>query len=257
MKDLKNKLTEKLDDAKKVAEEKIKEAKLDEKLKDVKEKASKAIEEAEVSDKVAKVVNDENKQALKEKTCALKDKTCALTSKVKSCKCVKPLLIGLAGVIGAAVLVCAVMSMFSNTVEVQKRVNGEVKTITYIFEDNKLFGEAEDITTGGTIYVKPKKVSDGIFAAKVVGFQRAMVYNHSKSGLRIEGVKYVIKAKDALFGADLDIVLKPAVFTIEDFQNKLHEVKGYEVYTFNPKMKFASKEPDFKLVYTKYDEPKK
>ncbi len=250
MKDLKNKLTEKLDDAKKVAEEKIKEAKLDEKLKDVKEKASKAIEEAEVSDKVAKVVNDENKQALK-------DKTCELTSKVKSCKCVKPLLIGLAGIIGAAILVCAIMSMFSNTVEVQKRVNGEVKTITYIFEDNKLFGEAEDITTGGTIYVKPKKVSDGIFAAKVLGFQRAKVYNHSKSGLRIEDVKYVIKAKDALFGADLDIVLKPAVFTIEDFQNKLHEVKGYEVYTFNPKMKFASKEPDFKLVYTKYDEPKK
>jgi|TARA_Y100001960_G_C14713765_1_gene848467 hypothetical protein len=263
MPSIKDKIKNTVEETAKKAEKAIKESDIENKLKDAASKAKEAavqanekLEESGVKEnvkgKVSEALSDENKEKAKQaaKEGAEKAKqgaTKALEVAKKNTKFVKY------GAIAAVVAVLVFMgaSLISPEKSFTYEEDGIKTEMTYFFKEGQIFGEVFDLKSKTYSTITPRKIVSDIWGMKITRISKANFYNHAKSNSRVEDVAFVISAKDPLFGQATDLVFKKAKI---EFQEQT--LYGYDVFVYMPKLSLKAREPEYKLIYTKYLEKK-
>lgn len=252
---VKEKIKTKVEQAKVKTQDFIKDKKLDEKLNKLQEKVQPVLakvkdkfEKSGLKEKAKSLVKDENKQKVKDlaKKGVDRTKVCATKLKEKAKKDPKK-----AKIVGAVVAVIAIMfvtSVCSDERHFSYEVNGLKKEMTYYFDEAKVYGEVFDLKSQTYATINPVKFMSGVIGLNVVGVSDNDYFIHEASDTSLKDVAYTITVKDPIFGSSVYFVFKKDEFEFYD-----NELDGFSVYAFTDKQRYKPKEPDFKFIYTKYD----
>lgn len=209
------------------------------KLKETADKAKQKLDDSKIQDKVGEALSKENKDM------AIK-KAKGLATLAEKYLTVKKVILGVAAI---SVLMLGKVLLVEPTPEPIIVKNMQT---TYIYDENKIFGDAININHGGFVTFTPKSISFEGLAFKIKSILKTHIYTHYKTGTTFNDVAYELKIVNPIFGGTVDLVLQKAEFKVSG-----KNVKGYNLFILDKKAPIVSKtSPDSQIIYTNYADPK-